>query len=989
MLRLAWIDVDRMHTDPTSGVPVDTVTMSGTTITRGTTVSTTSLAYTILALRTTLRSLSSQLELYSNNTPDGAIGTTPLDTVAIKYPGDGTKTFTGRLAEMLKADGDLLYDHLTTADGHAFVGWDVSSSAPIDMTDTLDAHTAAVRGLFAAWLATDDIKYQQRAIAVFDRLETVFYDPSARIYTATPAPVDTVVFTPVRFALLQSTLRDAYELLAVRADGAALEPDLESRVARRNKLVLNGWDDANEDRNVDWPGECVNVVGGLPRGGLQDGRAHAERRDRQPRRAGSTRRRAHADERPRARLRPRDRRRQAPVGARRLHHVHDPLIHDASSQHALYLRRALVLAAALALGASSCGSSSPSEAAVIVTGAPGAHTSSIAISSDGATLYVVNADADSISILDAKGRKLVREVLLAGAHPAVDASGAYTPSVLPRAITISPDGATLYVVGERSGKLYAVDAASGAISGSVAVGSEPIGVVLSADGSKAFVAASQDAVVARVDVATMTVEGTATVSAKPWALTWSADGTALLVTHLLGPGVTSIDPTLLVAGAPWTLPDVAPRGDKRLAHGTPRGIFDVAVRPGASPELWVLDTLLGIDTAQPRSRLPNRRRSPRSRSSRRAGVYGQTISTDAQDVPGVDGAFVDVVSGPHAMAFTDDGAYALVVDTASEDVLVIDASQRLEVSVLRPLPGHMPEGIVLSPDGATAYVDERNTADVAVLQVDRTGGSLALTVDGAPIARLAKDPMPAQLRLGQHLFESANSDEYPITQNHWVACASCHMEGRSDAVTWEFAQGPRDTPSNAGGTLGTGLLFRTADRRVVQDYFRTIDTEQGGSFTGDDPSQKPLLDALEAFVDHAIPLPIPPTTDPALVAQGKVIFERSDVGCATCHSGPRFTDSGLDNPTLDLAKANLHDVGTCVTAPYPDVAHDDIDDVERAACQFDTPSLNGVADSAPYLHDGSAATLRDVLEQTRGKMGDISSLSEADLDALVEYLRSL
>jgi hypothetical protein len=269
MLRLAWINVDRMHTDPASGVPVDTVTMSGATISRGTTVSTTSLAYTILSLRTTLRALSSQLELYSNNTPDSAVGTTPLDAVAINYPGDGTKTFTGRLAEMLKADGDLLYDHLTTADGHAFVGWDVSTSAPIDMTDTLDAHTAAVRGLFAAWLATDDVKYQQRAIAVFDRLEVVFYDPSARIYTATPAPVDTVEFTPLRFALLQSTLRDAYELLAVRADGAALEPDLESRVARLNKLVLNGWDDANEDRNVDWPGECVNVVGGLPRGGLQ------------------------------------------------------------------------------------------------------------------------------------------------------------------------------------------------------------------------------------------------------------------------------------------------------------------------------------------------------------------------------------------------------------------------------------------------------------------------------------------------------------------------------------------------------------------------------------------------------------------------------------------------------------------------------------------------------------------------------------------------
>ena len=40
----------------------------------------------------------------------------------------------------------------------------------------------------------------------------------------------------------------------------------------------------------------------------------------------------------------------------------------------------------------------------------------------------------------------------------------------------------------------------------------------------------------------------------------------------------------------------------------------------------------------------------------------------------------------------------------------------------------------------------------------------------------------ATMRHGQLLFHTANSDQVPITQNHWVACASCHLEGRSDAV---------------------------------------------------------------------------------------------------------------------------------------------------------------------------------------------------------------
>src|SRR5206468_5812358 len=139
-----------------------------------------------------------------------------------------------------------------------------------------------------------------------------------------------------------------------------------------------------------------------------------------------------------------------------------------------------------------------------------------------------------------------------------------------------------------------------------------------------------------------------------------------------------------------------------------------------------------------------------------------------------------------------------------------------------------------------AYIDERNTGDIAVVAITRTPGKVALAVAGT-IPRLAGDPMPVEMRLGQQLFYSANSDEFPITTNHWVACASCHIEGRSDAVTWRFEQGPRDTPSNAGGTIGTGFLFRTADRNKVQDYFVTINVEQGGGFDPEVPEHATLL----------------------------------------------------------------------------------------------------------------------------------------------------
>jgi hypothetical protein len=269
MMRVALVDLDRLHADPASGLLVDTVAMTGAAPARGHTLSTTSAAYAVIGLRTVLRSLGSQLELYSNNTPDTAIGRTPLDALPIHFPGDAALTFTGRLSRIADAHARLLFDHLTDASGRAWTGWDVAAGAPVDDADVLDAHTAAIRGLFAAYLATGETRYRDRAIAVFDRMEAVFYDPVARIYSVTAAPVDAVEVTPLRFALLQSALRDMYELVAARPGNEAREPILENRIARLDKLVLNGWDDRDRDKSVDWPAECANVVDGLPRGGLQ------------------------------------------------------------------------------------------------------------------------------------------------------------------------------------------------------------------------------------------------------------------------------------------------------------------------------------------------------------------------------------------------------------------------------------------------------------------------------------------------------------------------------------------------------------------------------------------------------------------------------------------------------------------------------------------------------------------------------------------------
>jgi hypothetical protein len=78
-------------------------------------------------------------------------------------------------------------------------------------------------------------------------------------------------------------------------------------------------------------------------------------------------------------------------------------------------------------------------------------------------------------------------------------------------------------------------------------------------------------------------------------------------------------------------------------------------------------------------------------------------------------------------------------------VLVVDAQRRAEHALVSPLPGQTPDGIALSPDDHFAYVDERVSGDIAVLELTRNKGGLSARVAGATIARFERDPMPGQL----------------------------------------------------------------------------------------------------------------------------------------------------------------------------------------------------------------------------------------------------
>jgi cytochrome c peroxidase len=98
--------------------------------------------------------------------------------------------------------------------------------------------------------------------------------------------------------------------------------------------------------------------------------------------------------------------------------------------------------------------------------------------------------------------------------------------------------------------------------------------------------------------------------------------------------------------------------------------------------------------------------------------------------------------------------------------------------------------------------------------------------------------------------------------------------------------------------------------------------------------------------------------------RGEKLFVRT--GCADCHVPGLYTD------------LHPHDVGT--RAAY-----------DRPADKFYTPTLVKVWRTAPYLHNGSAATMRDVVTtcNLHDEHGDTSKLSQQEIDDLCEYVLSL
>ncbi len=337
----------------------------------------------------------------------------------------------------------------------------------------------------------------------------------------------------------------------------------------------------------------------------------------------------------------------------------------------------------------------------------------------------------------------------------------------------------------------------------------------------------------------------------------------------------------------------------------------------------------------------------------------------------------EVFSGPTALVATRDDR-VLVVNQYTDNVAVLacaSSGTRIESLVARGgervawqttyRVGRGPRGIALSADGRSVFVDVG--FDYAVARIDLTAAQGPAVRDVQDVQRrsVGATALSARALSGRNLFHDAVNTH--LTPSGIVTCASCHPGGREDGLSWFLHTsrvGPklRRTPPAWGARASLAPYHWDAEFSSADSLTRSTieDLMQGDGLLVD-------IEAISAWMSEVRPPPRRPAAPEQrdAVAQGQSLF--MSLGCSGCHREAGATD-GMRHSVLSVS---------------PDSAAE--------LTQVDTPSLTSVRARAPYLHDGRAPTLNDVLttHNTSDLHGATSALAASEINALVTYLETL
>lgn len=609
------------------------------------------------------------------------------------------------------------------------------------------------------------------------------------------------------------------------------------------------------------------------------------------------------------------------------------------------------------------------------------NSSSIILNDSGTEVWSVNQDNNSVTVIDARSLKKIGEI----------ATGSQ-----PRTLAQAPDG-TIWTVNQGDSTLTVIDSTTRTHRATIPLprGSEPYGIVFSPSKASAYVSLQSIGQIAEIDVATRTLQRTLDIGPTPRALAISSDGERLFITRFISTAeqssITEVDPlTWQVKQRIPLVYDIGP-DTEASGRGVPNGLATMAISPSGD-QLWIgsrkSNTARGLlRDGQPLT-FESTVRSMLAIVDLQSNQENYTNRHDLNDR-----------DGPVALHFSPQGDYLFVLLEGVNAIDILDTHTRQRITSIDNI-GHAPQGMVLSADGSQLFVQSWLTRSIFVYDLAAFYTSSSTSAATAPrflgeIKAVANDPTPPEILLGKQIF--FNAADPRMSRDSYLACASCHFDNRDDGQVWDRTddgEGVRNTISLLGkGSPGHGNLHWSANFDEVQDFENDIRHNFGGQgFLSDElfytstysltlgapkATLNAELDALAAYVNSLQELPPSPYRNPdgTLTEDGeagRMIF--ISAGCASCHGGPQFTDS----PT-----GLRHQVGT--------ITHASGNRLGQPLYGLDTPTLRGLWLTAPYLHDGSAATLNTVFSTRNpldlyGSLQSYLATNPRAIDQLVAYL---
>lgn len=564
-----------------------------------------------------------------------------------------------------------------------------------------------------------------------------------------------------------------------------------------------------------------------------------------------------------------------------------------------------------------------------------------------ASQLVVDAQRQRAFVADRAHDRVVVVDLADGGLANVDA---FRTAAEPFGLALSPDAKTLLVTAVADQRLTAFDTTTGDQKWNLELGPEPRGVSISPDGDEALVTFLTTGSIARVELSSSPKLSFVSLDPAPPANT---------NTPTIGLDQQVQAQQQQIDGVPAAKKPKKPVHNPDKGRGFVRNVFGaafvgngLAVVPHqlSTPHLDSNNEFEGVSsgygggngfTAPINHRLAFLATPERGSNE---GTKTAMASTSLHQ--------------PRAMAYDSKSDTLYVAGYGSDDIVAVsDVSQ---ASVHLGWQHNLADSSgSCAPDGLAVDSDTGNVLAFCSLtrKVVRLSGDPDSTVAPKVVSysgELAKSKMSASETRGKKLFRQGRSAM--ISTFGAMACESCHPEGRADGLTWFLQGNTLQTPLLAGRLDGDVHPFKWdgQDKDLKASLTNTVKRLGGSGISAKDAKD------LQAFLQSRPAPRTPSVEDAKAVARGKSLFESSTTGCLNCHDGPMSTDG------------KRHDIAT----DLPEV---------------DTPSLIGLATSAPYYHDGSASTLEAVLRNNGSihSMGRTSRLSDAQIGDLVAFLETL